>query len=219
MRRSEVDSLIDGTFEFLRGQGFHLPEWGHWTPEQWREAGSDIDAIRDAKLGWDVTDFARGDFLKLGLVLFTIRNGVAGTPRNYCEKIMHLRDGQNAPLHYHEQKVEDIICRSGTLWLELFNARDDGTPDEMTPVTVPIDAIDRTFGPGEPLALVPGRSITLDRRVFHRFYSRAGEGPVMIGEVSKVNDDVGDNYFHPELPRFPEIEEDTPARYLLCGEY
>jgi D-lyxose ketol-isomerase len=42
---------------------------------------------------------------------------------------------------------------------------------------------------------------------------------VLVGEVSKVNDDRTDNRFLEEVGRFPEIDEDEPAKYLLCNEY
>ncbi|MFO7948447.1 MAG: D-lyxose/D-mannose family sugar isomerase, partial [Armatimonadota bacterium] len=53
----------------------------------------------------------------------------------------------------------------------------------------------------------------------HRFWAEAGTGKVLAGEVSSVNDDVADNVFIPEMPRFPEPEEDEPPVHLLCNEY
>ena len=41
----------------------------------------------------------------------------------------------------------------------------------------------------------------------------------MIGEVSTVNDDENDNRFLQSPGRYPSIEEDEPAEYLLCNEY
>ena len=42
---------------------------------------------------------------------------------------------------------------------------------------------------------------------------------ILLGEVSKVNDDRVDNRFHEPTGRFPEIEEDEPSLYLLGNEY
>jgi hypothetical protein len=43
---------------------------------------------------------------------------------------------------------------------------------------------------------------------------------VLVGEVSKVNDDERDNRFHDDaIGRFPEIEENEPPLHLLCTEY
>ena len=44
-------------------------------------------------------------------------------------------------------------------------------------------------------------------------------GKVLVGEVSKVNDDVNDNRFLKPTGRFPEIEEDEPPLHLLVGDY
>ncbi|PVY39390.1 uncharacterized protein DUF1498 [Victivallis vadensis] len=41
----------------------------------------------------------------------------------------------------------------------------------------------------------------------------------MVGEVSRVNDDFTDNCFVDGMPRFDQIEEDEPARYLLGIDY
>ncbi len=41
---------------------------------------------------------------------------------------------------------------------------------------------------------------------------------MIVGEVSTVNDDVADNVFYEEVPRFMTIEEDETPRYLLVHE-
>ena len=41
----------------------------------------------------------------------------------------------------------------------------------------------------------------------------------MVGEVSTVNDDKKDNRFLDAGGRFPAIEEDVLAEFLLCTEY
>lgn len=42
-------------------------------------------------------------------------------------------------------------------------------------------------------------------------------GELIVGEVSKVNDDAKDNHFSEETHH--SIEEDEPVRHLLCGGY
>jgi D-lyxose ketol-isomerase len=42
---------------------------------------------------------------------------------------------------------------------------------------------------------------------------------VLAGEVSAVKDDERDNRFLEPIGRFPAIEDDEPAKYLLRGEY
>ena len=67
--------------------------------------------------------------------------------------------------------------------------------------------------------MTPGESITLLPRQYHKFWAEPGAGVCLVGEVSKVNDDNTDNRFYEEVGRFPEIEEDEPARFVLCNEY
>ena len=67
--------------------------------------------------------------------------------------------------------------------------------------------------------LAPGESITLPPKLYHQFRGARGSGRVLVGEVSKTNDDETDNRFLDAVGRFPEIEEDEPAYRLLCNEY
>ena len=70
--------------------------------------------------------------------------------------------------------------------------------------------------PGETVRLAPGESICLEQRCYHKFW---GQGRVLVGEVSLVNDDQQDNRFYEPIGRFPEIEEDVPPLHLLCNDY
>ena len=74
------------------------------------------------------------------------------------------------------------------------------------------------LGPREPLRLRPGESVTLTRKLWHRFYGEAGKGTVFVGEVSQVNDDLTDNYFFEKVGRFAGIEEDEPKLFPLWNE-
>ena len=69
------------------------------------------------------------------------------------------------------------------------------------------------------MRLTPGMSISIPPRLYHDFEVEPGTGPVLIGEVSAVNDDQSDNRFLPPVGRFPSIEEDEPPYRLLCTEY
>jgi hypothetical protein len=42
---------------------------------------------------------------------------------------------------------------------------------------------------------------------------------VLVGEVSKVNDDHTDNRFYEPVGRFPAIEEDEAPLHLLVNDY
>ena len=197
-----------------------LPEWASWSPEKWKGTYEKCSEIVDNKLGWDITDFGSGDFNRQGLSLFTIRNGNWDKKdKMYCEKIMVAGEEQETPMHFHWNKTEDIINRGGgNLVMELFMATDDDKFSDK-PVTASIDGILTTVKAGVPLILYPGQSICLKSRVYHRFYGQKGNGRVLIGEVSMVNDDANDNRFYDTIGRFPEIEEDVKPVHLLVNDY
>jgi len=224
MKRSQIDAYIDDFLAFAADQQFHLPPWSRWTPAEWARIGPAAEEIRTGQLGWDVTDFGSGQFLTTGLSLFNLRNGAPGQAsaggKDYCEKAMMVRPSQVTPMHFHFDKMEDIINRGGgRLVIKLYNATDADELDESAEVSVQTDGITRIFPPGGELVLSPGESVTLGPRLYHAFWGEDGGGPVLVGEVSRVNDDERDNRFLQPLPRFPAIEEDTPARYCLCNEY
>ena len=222
MKRSEINRYIAEADAFFAENHFELPPYAHWTPEEWKQSGDEADEVRNMHLGWDVTDFASGDFEKVGLTLFTLRNGApnGGGVKVYAEKIMFVRENQLTPFHHHQQKTEDIINRdgrgTGRLAVQLYNASEGGKLLE-TPVTVSCDGIRRTVDAGTTVYLGPGESITLTPFLSHRFYAVDGHG--LIGEVSSVNDDAADNFFRDPLPRFPKVQEDEAPIRLLCNEY
>lgn len=220
MKRSEVNSIIAQTKDFFQRHQFYLPEWAGWSPDQWKGRYEDCTEIVDNNLGWDITDFGSGNFKKIGLVLFTVRNGdLEKQDKTYCEKIMTADENQVTPMHYHWKKMEDIINRGGgNLVVELYRGTEEGelTDDD---VTVSIDGVEKTFKAGEKVYIKPGQSITLKPYVYHRFYGEDGRGKVLIGEVSTVNDDENDNRFYDNVGRFPAIEEDEPPLHLLVSDY
>jgi D-lyxose ketol-isomerase len=220
MKRSEVNSIISGVKIFFAEHKFLLPEWADWSPEQWKGMYNKCSEIVENKLGWDITDFGSSDFEKIGLSLFTIRNGnYDKKDKTYCEKIMVALEEQVTPMHFHWNKTEDIINRGGgNLVMELYMAT-AGDKLSEEPVTVSIDGVLTTVNAGEPLILKPGQSICLRSRLFHRFYGQKGKGRVLIGEVSLVNDDANDNHFYDKIGRFPDIIEDVAPVHLLVNDY
>jgi len=222
MKRSEVNTIIREADAFIRQQGFHLPPFARWTPDDWARKGASAGQIIERRLGWDVTDFGRGNYRKYGLFLFTLRNGSIedlsrGTGMVYAEKLLIMELDQGNPLHFHWLKTEDIINRGGgQLVIQLYNAAEDETLAD-TQVTVFTDGLERTVEAGGRVVLSPGESITLRPRVYHRFW--AAESRVLAGEVSTVNDDQTDNRFYEPLPRFSEIEEDESPLYYLVSDY
>lgn len=223
MKRSEINAYIFEAIELFENAGFKLPPFGLWTPEQWRNCGSEADEIRHNRLGWDITDFGLDEFLETGLLLFTIRNGNALKkdlyPKGYAEKIMVVKENQVTPWHYHWNKREDIINRSGgELVVELYRADENNRFSEEL-VRVSVDGLQRELPAGGKVILRPGESICLEPFMYHTFYGNPGKGTVIVGEVSDVNDDANDNCFYHDLGRFPRIVEDEAPRHYLCTEY
>jgi D-lyxose ketol-isomerase len=224
MKRSEINAILHQSIAFLADHRFLLPPFSAWTPDEWRTRGPECREILEAQLGWDITDFGSGDFDRVGLFLFTIRNGTPadlGRPagKTYAEKILIVREGQVTPTHFHHYKTEDIINRGGgNLAMSLWNA-DDNNGLAATEVTVSKDGVRTTLPAGGTLVLRPGESVCLPQRNYHKFWGEAGTGTVLVGEVSRVNDDRTDNFFLEPAGRFPEIEEDEAPFRLLTSDY
>ena len=222
MKRSEINRILRENIAFIEKMGFRLPPFAFFTPDEWAEKDHSYDEIRDHMLGWDITDYGHGDFEKIGLFLFTIRNGSLTDPnckKTYAEKLLISDEDQYSPMHFHFHKMEDIINRGGgNLIVEVYNCAEDESLAD-TPVTVTTDGHTYTVPAGTKLCLKPGESITLPPRQYHAFWAEKGSGKVLIGEVSMVNDDNTDNRFYETMGRFPKIEEDEAPLYLLCNEY
>jgi D-lyxose ketol-isomerase len=209
---------------FCDEQRFVLPPFAHWSPSDWEAKGPECRAIVKQQLGWDVTDFGSGDFDRVGLLLFAMRNGTLDdlnkpTGKVYAEKLLIVRDNQVTPTHFHWQKTEDIINRGGgDLAFRLWNATEDEQLAD-TDVQVLCDGVERHVPAGGVVMLTPGESVTLPARLYHRFWGAEGTGMVLVGEVSSVNDDYTDNRFLEPTGRFPAVEEDEPPLHLLCSDY
>ena len=218
MKRSEINQAIREARRFFAAHNFLLPEWVDWSADVWQTKGAECAEIKRNALGWDITDFGKGNFAKEGLTLITVRNGNLKCDRkSYCEKIMMVRDGQLTPMHFHWHKMEDIINRGGgMLCMKLWRARPDETLSDED-FTVQIDGVTCRVKAGETLRLSPGRSITYEPYTYHAFWGEQGD--CMVGEVSAVNDDSTDNRFFEPLGRYPEIVEDEEAAFCLCTEY
>ncbi len=222
MKRSRINGIMAEADAMIRSYGFVLPPFAYWTPDEFR-ARTDARRIVSSRMGWDITDYGQGDFDRLGLFLFTLRNGeLADLKRGggmcYAEKLLISRQDQLSPMHTHVIKSEDIINRGGaTLAVELFGSDDAGRFAEDRGGMVRCDGIERTYRPGEVLRLAPGESVTLMPGDWHAFWGEGGD--VLIGEVSTVNDDLTDNIFREPIGRFSEIEEDVPPTHLLVSDY
>jgi len=222
MKRSQLNQIIREAEAFIEAQGFFLPPFASWTPQDWQSKGREAAEIVQNNLGWDVTDFGLGEYEKKGVLLFTIRNGTLeelskGEGKVYCEKILVCRPGQLVLDHFHWRKTEDIIVRGGGKLEIVLHQADAAGQFSNKEVRVNCDGIWRTVPAGGKIVLSPGESITLRPYQYHQF--RALEAPVLVGEVSTVNDDHSDNRFFDPVGRFPTIEEDREPYRLLVGDY
>ncbi len=223
MKRSKINRIIESGKDFAEVRRFFLPPFAFWTVQDWLSRGPEAAQIVEYNLGWDVTDFGRGNFNKYGLLLFTIRNGSPealqkGVGKSYAEKMLVVEPGQVTPFHFHWQKTEDIINRGGgILKIKLYNSTEDEKLEKKGDVRVSIDSIWHTFKAGSTVSLKPGESITLTPGCYHQFWAE-GER-VLVGEVSSVNDDQNDNRFFEPMSRFPDIDEDEPPVHLLVSDY
>ena len=190
MKRSEINTLLRAGERCFLAHGWTLPP---------------------APL-WDVTDFGLGNWRKCGLVAINLAN-----EPEYCEKLMFARRNQATPCHTHARKKEDIICRAGSLTLQLWPARPTPGAALPTAMAVRIDGEPAEVATGCAFTLAAGSRITLFPGVWHTFWPASAE--CIIGEVSTANDDVGDNFFlDPGVGRVPLIEEDEPAAVRLIGD-
>lgn len=218
MKRSETDAAVDAARALAAEYRFALPAFAGWDRDEWLRRAPGIRDTMARGLGWDVTDFGHGDFARFGLTLLTIRNGTleeqaAGLGQTYAEKLMRVEVGQETPFHLHRRKTEDIGNRGGgDLVAELVDPI-----DAHRPVATIVDGLPRTIAQRERLRVRPGGSVQVPRGIRHRFWAEGA--PVLAYEVSSVNDDASDNEFLEPGPRYPEIDEDAPARSLLVAEY
>jgi D-lyxose ketol-isomerase len=220
MKRSEINKRIADAEHFFDEMRFKLPPWSRRSPSEWKGRREFESEIFDNMLGWDLTDFGSGDFDRVGLLLYTLRNGKVGVDaKPYAEKAMIVGEEQETPLHFHWSKMEDIIVRGGgRLAMQLWaSTADEGLSGE--PVRLRVDGVLREIPAGGSLVLSPGESVCLEPRIYHRFYAEAGSGRVLAGEVSSVNDDKADNRFYAPAGRFPEVEEDEAPYRLLVSDY
>ena len=222
MKRSEIQEAVSWAKEFLRKNNFALPMFAEWSLGEWKKRREEAGTIIRTMRGWDVTTFGSDDFSRMGAVLFTIRNGLpdgsCGCP--YAEKLILMKEGQVLPNHFHRQKTEDIINRSGgILLIRVFNSLPDGSVDRTGDVPILMDGIEYTVPAGTDVEITRGNSMTIRPGLYHLFMAKPGCGDLIVGEVSSVNDDRTDNYFETKRPRFVPVEEDCAITVPLCNEY
>lgn len=236
MKRSKSNEIIQYTVDALAKAAFPLPPFAYYTLEEWKNLDESEVEIVENMLGWDITDFGSGDFDRVGLTIFTFRNGnfyaKEKYPKSYAEKMLYVMDGQILPFHYHWEKREDIINRGGgDLEITLYNSKavdfEDveggraGIPGQFddTPVTADVDGKKIVLPAGGKVILKPGQSIALAPGQYHQWQGVPGTGDVILFEVSTTNDDTIDNRFYTAGERIPVMEEDVSPRYLMFADY
>ena len=220
MKRSEINAAISEAKDMIDKYLWVLPKWGYWSKEEYNNNPILKSYLKDHQMGWDVTDFGKGEFEKKGITLFCIRNGIQGNndDKPYAEKLLFMKEGQEIPFHSHKVKLEDIINRGGGELVIEFLEVDSNQIELNSKIDVLVDGEIVSIAPREPLILKRGQSVTVERNIYHRFYSVEGSGMVMAGEVSQVNDDNKDNYFLESVGRFTTIEEDEETIHPLWNE-
>jgi hypothetical protein len=223
MKRSEINSIMRKALAFADKMKFKLPPFVYWGPKEWENKGHEYDEVRDNMLGWDITDFGSGDYYKIGLLMITLRNGNFSSKEKYvkpyAEKLLIVEEEQITPYHFHWSKMEDIINRGGgNLMVQVYGSTKEETLSDK-PVMISMDGRNYEAPAGTIVRVSPGESITLPSGQYHKFWGEKGTGTILVGEVSKVNDDNVDNRFLDKVGRFPEIEEDEAPLYLMYGEY
>ena len=180
MKRSEINKLIKRAKGILHRNNITLPPFGHWAPGDWKKKGSECDEVRRCMLGWDITDFGSGQFDRIGLVVFTVRNGhhtiEPFTSKTYAEKILIIQPDQHTPMHFHRSKMEDIINRcGGNLVIQVYNS-DENEELADNDVEVSLDGMRKTVPAGAKLVLKPGESITVPPYLYHEFWAQKDKG-------------------------------------------
>ncbi|WP_194207612.1 D-lyxose/D-mannose family sugar isomerase [Superficieibacter sp. 1612_C1] len=222
MKRSSINYAIDKAHAVAEGFRLCLPDFAYFTAEAWRQQPLDEwQEVLDLQLGWDITDFGRGNFADTGLTLLTLRNGAlhnARYPKPYAEKMLQIQQDQHTPWHFHTHKMEDILNRGGgDLCMQLAWSTEDNQRDLRRTIDVAVDGHRRTLRPTDTLVLKPGQGVCLPQRLYHRFWA---EKSLVLGwEISMVNDDRQDNHFLEAGERYSTVEENEPVKWLLCNEY
>ena len=173
MKRSEINQALKEMEAMIREYRIALPPFCNLTPQEWQGMNHEYDEIRDNMLGWDITDYGLGRFDEVGFSLITLRNGNPKKkdqyPKPYAEKLLYIKEGQMAPMHFHWYKMEDIINRGGgNVLIRVYNSTPEGEFAD-TPVTVHCDGRAHTVPAGTQVRLTPGQSITVFQNMYHDF--------------------------------------------------
>jgi D-lyxose ketol-isomerase len=221
MKRSDINQAIAQAISFFRAMSFPLPVYAYWSPTDWLSREIELAEVLDLELGWDVTDFGSGNLSSIGRTIFTLRNGRGDLeyPKSYAQKVMHMPESQKSIVHYHRLKMEDIFNQGGgNIQVAFWHVADNGSPSSES-LELSVSGHRTQITAGIPIRLTPGNWVCIPPNTYHQFWAEQGYGAVLSTEISSICNDYSDNIFWPKGVRFPSIEEDTPAHYVLCHEY
>ena len=226
MKRSEIDKILRRNISLISKMGISLPPQAYWDLKTWSQNRSSAEEMRRRGIGWDLTDWGSGDFRKIGLLLYTLSNGLIDSiskkaiDQPYAQKLLIAGKGQITPTHHHWSKMEDIIVLSGRgLKVKLNNVKPQRDElDLQNDVKIIRNNTWAIYPAGTIITLAPGERIRVEQNHYHKFWGH--RGIVLVEEVSTVNNDKEDNCFLPQdhVSRFPDIEEDKEPEHLLCIE-
>ena len=63
MKRLGINSIAQKADDYIHRRGFFLPPFAYGMPEVWEKKGPEVSEKVDNKLGWDITDFGKGNFI------------------------------------------------------------------------------------------------------------------------------------------------------------
>ena len=103
MKRSKANSIIEYTMDALKKAQFPLPPFAYYGPEEWANLPEEEIEVVENMLCWDITDFGSGDFDRVGLTIFTFRNGNFYAKEKYPKPYRHLMRSVNNGWEQAEQ--------------------------------------------------------------------------------------------------------------------
>ena len=69
MKRSEINHAISNAKILIDEYKWALPKWAYWSKSDYDAQPLVAEYLRTHQMGWDVTDFGRGNFNKEGIIL------------------------------------------------------------------------------------------------------------------------------------------------------
>jgi len=230
VKRSEINATLLLARDFFEAYRFKLPKWAAWSPVNWDYSGEEMQAIKDCQLGWDVTDFAQGNFSEQGMTSFMLRNGAPSlepppdhapqeAKRHYSEKIMLVQLHQTLPLLALKHRTQDLINRGGgDLVVQVYLSTTEYELDEKKRVPLQVNGIAYNVKAGGIVRLVSGDGLTLQPATYYKYW--AEKASCIVGAISTTCDETNDYlFFDPNCQRFPSIEPDESPLHLLHYEY